>query len=48
MIEPQAITIPILFSVLPNPSDKLFIIVSVSRPPINPIASDAAIRVKKG
>ena len=45
---PHAITIPMLFSVFPKPVLRLLMIVSVSRPLIEPIINDAARRVKKG
>ena len=37
MIVPKAITIPIFFSVCPNPSVKLLIIVKESKPSKNPL-----------
>ena len=41
-------TIPMLFNVFPKPSDKLFIIISVSKPLTSPIPSEAIIKVKNG
>ena len=48
MIDPPAIMIPILLSVLPKPSDSVFKMTLGSKPPIKPIIKDAKIRTRKG
>ncbi len=48
IIDPQAITMPMLFKVFPKPSERVFNIALVSSPLAKPIARDATISVKKG